>query len=144
MGGLELRRLTRDLWLTPWTCRGYLMGRNEGKRAMTTGLVDVVAARGPDVARVLPPGVSIVFDIGDPEGGVWTLACDPEGRLALSEGDSEVADCRMRCSGEDLRDLLAGRLNGRHGYLDGRLQIEGDVGLVLRLQRVLRHSGSQS
>jgi putative sterol carrier protein len=36
-------------------------------------------------------------------------------------------------AGEDCVAILEGRLNGVSAYLNGRLQVDGDIGLAMRL-----------
>ena len=43
------------------------------------------------------------------------------------------SDCHLRCTVPDFQALVAGKLEGREAFMDGRLRIRGDVGLILRL-----------
>jgi hypothetical protein len=107
-----------------------------------TGLIELFGAQGlPE--GTLPLDVQLVFELHGPGGGTWTLTT-PEGRTVLSPGGHARFDCRLRCLVSDLEDLLRGHLAPREGFLEGRLEVEGDVGLVLRLHRVLagRPSGT--
>lgn len=93
-----------------------------------------------DPSWSLPDGVSVTFDLRGEGGGCWTISRD-RGALAIhrtgrpGSPDSGAPDCRLRCSVSDFRALLRGELDARQGFLDGRLEVEGDVGLVLRLAR---------
>ena len=85
----------------------------------------------------LPGGVSVVFDLTGPGGGLWTVQREDTGRTRVTLHETSRPDCRLRCSVEDFCALIAGDLNVRAAFLQGRLQIRGDVGLVWRLQKIL-------
>jgi putative sterol carrier protein len=102
-------------------------------------LFEVVAGRGDEVSRALPEDVSITFEITGQGGGVWTVACEDGGEVRVYPSEPAASDCRVTCSTSDFEALLSGELDGRRGFLSGRLRIEGDVGLALRLQEVLVH-----
>ncbi len=91
---------------------------------------------GSRLAEAMPDGVAIGFDLLGSGGGCWTVTrAGHETRVA-----QELAarpDCTLRCSVGDFRELLEGTLDPRRGFLDDRLTVQGDVGLVLRLYRIL-------
>jgi len=64
-------------------------------------------------------------------GGTWIvkLKGDPE----ISEGDGE-AECVLRLPGSDFVDLLEGRTQAQDLFFAGKLQIEGDMGLAMKLE----------
>lgn len=83
----------------------------------------------------LPDGSAVLFQIRGEGGGTWTVA-RRRGRLQVERGITTHPDCRLSCSARDFHALLRGELDPREGFLDGRLELEGDVGLVLRLHRL--------
>ncbi len=84
----------------------------------------------------LPDGVSITFALSGDEGGTWTVE-RADGKARVLAQDMERPDCRLSCTAPDFQALLSGDLDPRAGFMDGRLDVEGDVGLVLRLHRCL-------
>jgi putative sterol carrier protein len=90
-----------------------------------------------NVIDALPSGVAVVFELSGPEGGRWTVERDDEGRGRIREVAPPRPDCRLKCSTDDFRSLLQGTLDPRDGFLEGRFEVEGDVGLVLALHRCL-------
>ena len=68
----------------------------------------------------------------DGEGG-GTYLVDLKSALAVSEGDGPAA-CTIRMSAGDFVDLFEGRANGQALFFGGRLKVEGDMGLALKLQ----------
>lgn len=84
----------------------------------------------------LPSGVTVTFDLKGAGGGIFTVRRERD-RLEVLRIDALRPDCRLTCAVDDFLDLLEGRLDSRHGFLEGLLDVEGDVGLVLRLERAL-------
>ena len=46
-------------------------------------------------------------------------------------------DCEFHCSHEVFSQIISGSLQPDRAFLDGRLRLQGDLGLALHLQRVL-------
>jgi putative sterol carrier protein len=81
---------------------------------------------------VVPDEVAIIFELEGPDGGVWTLSNYGE-KIRIAPSANDRADCHLRCTVDDFRALVDGRLDGRAAFMDGRVRVRGDVGLVLRL-----------
>lgn len=116
-----------------------MFGSTEEQRERGHGRVrelfaDVATGLGPHAD--LPEGVAIRFDLRGDGGGVFTIRRE-DGEIGVVPNDAARPDCRLRCTVDDFLDLLQGRLDSRRGFLEGRLEVEGDVGLVLRLERAL-------
>lgn len=62
---------------------------------------------------------------------------------SVVEGDSEEADCIINMDSEDFKKMVDGELNGTEAFMGGQLQIEGDMGLALRLQDILSAYSSE-
>jgi putative sterol carrier protein len=110
-----------------------------------TGLDEFFAAvPEAEVLHALPDGVSVTFDLRGDGGGTWTVSRD-DGHTEVRRASDprragagpEYADCHLSCTVADFRALIRGELDPRRGFLEGRLAVEGDVGLVLRLQRTV-------
>ena len=80
--------------------------------------------------KAIPDGALIAFDIDG--GGTWTVRNDG-GSIDIVAGRLDPVDCLFACSADDFRALVEGRLSSRRALLDGKVRIEGDVGLVQRL-----------
>lgn len=85
----------------------------------------------------IPDGAVVVFEIDGT--GTWTIRND-RGAIDVVADRLEPVDCLLACSTEDFRALVEGRLNARRAFLDGRVRIEGDVGLVQRLDEAFARS----
>lgn len=82
----------------------------------------------------LPDGVAITFRLVGDGGGVWTLR-RAGGRSELRFGEVARPDCLLACSVEDFAAWLQGELDPIEAHVARRVQLEGDVGLLLRMQR---------
>ena len=81
---------------------------------------------------VMPEDVAITFELDGAEGGVWTLSREGE-TVRVEPSARSWSDCHLQCSVPDFQALVAGELEGREAFMNGRLRIRGDVGLILRL-----------
>jgi len=90
------------------------------------------------LSEALPTGVCVTFDLSA-EGWrrSWTLRRSEDGVGRLVARAPSPCDCRLACTADDFLALVTGRLDPRQGFLEGRLDVEGDVGLVLQLHRCL-------
>lgn len=104
--------------------------------AVTAPALDTFFATVPGerVLHSLPDGVSVTFDLRGDGGGLWTVVRDGD-KTEIVRDAPRNADCRLRCTAADFQALLRGDLDARRGFLERRLEVEGDVGLVLALQR---------
>ena len=56
---------------------------------------------------------------------------------AVSNDDKD-ADCTLRMDFSDFADLIGGKLDGMTAFMTGKLKIEGDMGVAMKLQSILR------
>ena len=101
---------------------------------LTAFFDDVIHERALD--RILVDGVCITFELSGEGGGLWTVRRVGDD-FEVTRNDAVRPDCRLRCTVSDFCDLVEGKLNPRDGFLEGRLDVQGDVGLVIRLQRLM-------
>lgn len=66
------------------------------------------------------------------EGG-GTYVLDLKQNLSLVAGDGP-ASCTISMTASDFVDLFEGRANGQALFFNGKLRVEGDMGLALKLQ----------
>ena len=64
-------------------------------------------------------------------GGTYLL--DLKQNLSVAESDGP-AGCTIRMAANDFVDLFEGRANGQALFFSGKLRVEGDMGLALKLQ----------
>lgn len=85
------------------------------------------------IQKRLPDGVVVAFTISGSGGGAWQL--NPS-RLSVGPIDGAPKDCEVFCSAVDFMDILNGSLSPQVAFESGRLQIVGDVGLIIKLRRL--------
>ncbi|MBT3532377.1 MAG: SCP2 sterol-binding domain-containing protein [Rhodospirillaceae bacterium] len=78
-------------------------------------------------------GASVKFDFG--EDGILLL--DASQVPNVVSNDDEDADCTMKISMDDFIAMTQGELDGTTAFMSGKLKIEGDMGIAMKLQGVL-------
>lgn len=73
------------------------------------------------------------FVLSGEGGGTWLV--NLKGTAEISETDAP-AECTIGLSATDFVDMFEGRVNGQQLFFSGRLKIEGDMQLALKLQRL--------
>jgi len=76
------------------------------------------------------------FDISGPGGGEWSVDCTTPGG-AVSAGRRNEATCTVRCTDADFLNIVNGELNALKAFMSGKLKIQGDMGLAMKLQQIL-------
>ena len=59
------------------------------------------------------------------------------GACATKDGTSGTADVTITMEDDDLVSLMKGELNGMTAFMTGKLKIEGDMGVAMKLQSIL-------
>ncbi|MFT7520406.1 MAG: hypothetical protein ACI9MC_002552 [Kiritimatiellia bacterium] len=85
---------------------------------------------------LLPDAVSICLVVRGEDPGAWTLVTDGP-NVSLHAGLARWPDCTVECDAGQFLLMLDGDLDLEKAFMDGRLCLEGDVGLALRLQQGL-------
>ncbi len=76
-----------------------------------------------------------LFDLGD-EGGQWTVKIE-EGVGGASEGAEGEADCTVTVSAENFLKIVSKEANSQMMFMTGKLKVKGNMGLAMKLQKVL-------
>ncbi|MFP6705055.1 MAG: SCP2 sterol-binding domain-containing protein [Alphaproteobacteria bacterium] len=79
-------------------------------------------------------GASVKWDFGD---GTFLMLDASQVPNVVSNDDSE-ADCTLKISLDDFVAMTQGELDGTSAFMSGKLKIEGDMGIAMKLQGVLR------
>ena len=76
-----------------------------------------------------------------PFDGVIKFACGDDGVLVLDHDKVLTEDidapCTVTVSADNLLAMIKGDLNPTFGFMQGKLKIDGDMGLALKLADVL-------
>jgi hypothetical protein len=76
------------------------------------------------------------FNIGGPGGGTWSVDCTQPGGRVLP-GPSASARCTVSATDQSFLDIVNGKLNAQMAFMSGKLKIQGDMGLAMKLQQIL-------
>jgi putative sterol carrier protein len=85
-----------------------------------------------DDGRARALGGSYRFDVDD--AGSWRLEADGD-RLVVTESEAP-ADCVIRTDERTFLRIVAGEQSPMGAYMTGKVKVEGDLGLALKLKDV--------
>ena len=110
-----------------YQCISILNGRNSMSLEMATnGLKEKI---GEDCGL----GATVKFDFG--EDGVLFL--DATQTPNVVSNDDNDAECTMVISMENFMEMAAGNLDGTSAFMTGKLKIQGDMGIAMKLGPML-------
>ena len=73
--------------------------------------------------------------------GIAKFEIEDEGAIVIDEGGArasdDVADVTLSASADTFQDILVGNLDATSAFMTGRLKLDGDMGLAMRLGSVL-------
>ena len=76
------------------------------------------------------------FNIDGDNGGTWTVDLTKE-KDFVSEGAADDPDCTVSMKEGDFVDMWEGKLPGPQAFMMGKLKIQGDMGLAMKLQKFI-------
>jgi hypothetical protein len=76
------------------------------------------------------------FNISGPGGGQWAVDCATPGGV-VTAGTVPAARCTVACADADFLNIVNGKLNAQMAFMMGKLKIQGDMGLALKLAQLL-------
>ncbi len=76
------------------------------------------------------------FNVTGDNGGEWYV--DLMGDTPnIGAGAKDGANCTITMADQDLVDITSGKLNGQMAFMTGKLKISGDMGLAMKLTKIL-------
>ncbi len=75
------------------------------------------------------------FNITGDGGGEWNVGL-ADGAVTAGAGTADSPSITLTMDAADFMDLIAGKLNGQTAFLTGKLKIQGDMTLAMKLQSV--------
>lgn len=76
------------------------------------------------------------FNIEGDGGGQWQIKVQ-DGDLAVATGTPDPAQCTITLKLDDWKAMNAGTLNPQAAFMQGKLRIQGDMSLAMRLGAIL-------
>lgn len=77
------------------------------------------------------------FDLSGENGGSWMV--DFRKATAGVRKAAETAQCTIAMHADDLLAMLDGKLSARQAFMSGKMTSKGDMGLAMKLGRILGH-----
>ena len=78
---------------------------------------------------------------GNGVDGIAKFEIEDEGAIVIDESGArasdDAADVTLSASADTFQDILAGNLDATSAFMTGRLKLDGDMGLAMRLGSVL-------
>lgn len=78
------------------------------------------------------------FNLSGEDGGQFGLIFS-NGHVETIVGVLDEADCTLSLSVKDFKKLLNGTLNSAASYMMGKLKVDGNLGVALKLEKLLKH-----
>ena len=102
---------------------------------------DVFERHMPERLRNKPDVVSKInavyqFNISGPSGGQWSVDCTTPGGL-VAPGVAPSPKCTVAATDADFLAIVNGKMNAQMAFMSGKLRIQGDMGLAMKLQQIL-------
>ena len=93
-------------------------------------------AENVDPAKTAGINATIQFDLsGDNGGPYWLRMAD--GRTESGSGRVENPNMTLRAAADDWVAVVKGELNAMQAFMSGKVKIQGDMGLAMKLQVLL-------
>jgi putative sterol carrier protein len=81
-----------------------------------------IVTRVNGIYKFVIDGKSWIVDLKNPPGSV-------------KEGDG-TADCTITMKSDDFIDMMSGKLDGQSAFVQGKLKVQGNIGLALKLNQL--------
>ena len=85
-----------------------------------------------DPAKIAGLNNTYAFDVKGV--GAWTVTVS-DGVVSVADGKHD-ADCTISASEDTLLKIVSGKANPAMAYAMGKLKIDGDMGVALKLQKL--------
>lgn len=73
------------------------------------------------------------FKLSGDGGGEWNLDIK-DGELTVNTGAHDSPSITISMTASDYSDMIEGKLNGQMAFMTGKLKIEGDMSLAMKMQ----------
>ena len=77
------------------------------------------------------------FNITGDQGGEWNVKV-ADGGVEVNQGVAESPNITLTATDENFLQIVDGKLNGQTAFLTGKLKIQGDMTLAMKLASVFQ------
>ncbi len=97
---------------------------------------DISAKLTADPSKVANIKAIYQFNVTGDGGGEWNV--DLTGAApAVNAGAASSANCTVTVASEDFINIVNGTLNAQMAFMTGKVKISGDMGLAMKLGKIL-------
>ena len=89
-------------------------------------------------ARAKKIGGVFEFVLEGDDGGTWTLDLNAP---TVASGKAEKMNVRIKMKAADFMDIVNAKLNEMQAFTQGKLKVEGNIAMALKLREVLNPQG---
>lgn len=89
-----------------------------------------------DAAAIGDMDATIQFNLNGDGGGIWSVTF-ANGQAAVVQGPVDDAVLTLSMDAEDFVALSKGELNPMQAFMGGKIKLDGDMGLAMKLQNIL-------
>ncbi len=75
----------------------------------------------------------IQFNLSGDNGGLFWLKI-ADGKCESGEGQAEAPKMTLKAAADDWHAVSTGKMNAMQAFMSGKLKIEGDMGIAMKLQ----------
>jgi putative sterol carrier protein len=76
---------------------------------------------------------TIQFNLSGDNGGLFWLRI-ADGQCEAGQGQAENPKMTLKAAADDWYDVSSGKLNAMQAFMSGKIKIEGDMGMAMKLQ----------
>lgn len=89
-----------------------------------------------DASKLDDVNATILFDLSGDNGGLYWLKL-ADGDVESGEGAVENPSMTLKAAADDWAAVVNGELNAMQAFMSGKLKIQGNMGLAMKLQSLL-------
>lgn len=89
-----------------------------------------------DPSKAEGVNATIQFDLSGDNGGLYWLKI-ADGSAEAGQGQAENPSMTLKASAEDWVAVTKGELNPMQAFMSGKIKVQGDMSLALKLQSLL-------
>ncbi len=97
-------------------------------------LAEVASAMMSRISGRTPLGGTLKFDLGS-DGCLFIDGTGADNTVALNKNDP--ANCTIGMTAGDFDDMIHGRLQPTAAFMQGKMQVDGDMGLAMKLGQLV-------